>query len=141
MNHILNTISFSHRMQRKEVYRCTDRTSRSFPPPPGGSKSYSPDLTNQSSRNEFSEIKWKMEKIENWKESHDHIGSQDGDVVNNFDGWHGNNSHTVSTSDVNYQVGVIENSFHSTVDSGRDSGSQAESASGSEDFKMVSHQF
>ena len=141
MNRILNAISFSHRMQRKEVYRCTDRTSRSFPPPPGGSKSYSPDLTNQSSRNEFSEIKWKMEKIENWKESHDHIGSQDGDVVNNFDAWHGNNSHTVSTSDVNYQVGVIENSFHSTVDSGRDSGSQAESASGSEDFKMVSHQF
>jgi len=130
------SVFFSHRMQRKEVYRCTDRTSRSFPPPPGGSKSYSPDLTNQSSRNEFSEIKWKMEKIENWKESHDHIGSQDGDVVNNFDGWHGNKSHTVSTSDVNYQVGVIENSFHSTVDSGRDSGSQAESASGSEDFKM-----
>ena len=83
-----------------------------------------------------------MEKIENWKESHDHIGSQDGDIngVNNFENqWHVNNSHTVSTSDVNYQVGVIENSFHSTLDSGRDSGSQAESASGSEDFKMVSH--
>lgn len=29
--------------------------------------------------------------------------------------------------------GVIENSFHSTVDSGRDSGSAADSASGSED--------
>ena len=117
-------------MQRKEVYRCNDRTGRYGPPPSGSG------FSKNSRNDEFSEVKWKMETIDvNWNGPEvQTTQSMVGTEITQTGSEHGRNG-----SDQMGGFGIIENSLHSTVDSGRDSGSAAESASGSEDqFRLVS---
>merc|ERR1712227_547334 len=93
-----------HRSQRKEVYRCRDRTSR-YEPKPRSPKS------RPVSRHSREEIAWPIETLESWNKQQEEVQS-----------FHSNHAPE------NF---VVENSFHSTVDSGRDSGSARFSTSGS----------
>ena len=103
---------FRHRSQRKEVYRCRDRTSR-YEPKPRSPKS------RPVSRHSREEIAWPIETLESWNKQQEEVQS-----------FHSNHAPE------NF---VVENSFHSTVDSGRDSGSARFSTSGSgSEYKAVS---
>ena len=116
-NHYFNR----HRSQRKEVYRCRDRTSRYEPKGRKSPMMPLPRPVSGVSRHSREEIAWPIETLESWNKEEQHS-------------FHSAPPPTTTNSGENY--GVIEN--NSTVDSGRDSGSARFSTSGSgSEYKAV----
>ena len=94
MTHFSSLYYFRHRVRRKEIYRARSHTSRTEGPGNGSGLMLSPGCKDTSRNEELMEVAWQVqfEPVQSDRQPGVNFGC------------------------------TIENSFHSTVDSGRDSG-------------------